>query len=314
MNRNRFLLLIFVGAFIFNQTAFAEVVRIRQTGYASLTGDEKSCYQSAIKSARDTSVKIILKKIAKGANSESLEEALKNADDAVRGVKVLSRKVMGDGRCRIEVRLKIDKIKLASLVDKSVVAALEEKPKLSVGTVIRFIIDGKIADDVGGDTQYALVKLGQELQRYSIEVVNLDPLVTKYARKQSREWEKVALAEGEKASGQKRVDSSGAITQLVNAVEEVWDFAPEKLRKFDAVAVGQVHVRALGRDPQGPGYLAEVATYIKLLRLGKKRGTEIGGAVIPGTVDGQTQEGANIQAMLLSVENSVSVIAERLAK
>ncbi len=223
---------------------------------------------------------------------------------------------MGDGRCRVTVRLKIDKKILASLVDESVVSALEEKGGLSVGTVIRFLIDGKISDANGGDTQDALAKLGQELQRYGIEVVNLDPLVEKYAKKQSRDWEKVALAENEKAEGPKKIASSEAITQLLSTIEEIWDFAPDALRKFDAVAAAQVYVRALGRDPQGPGFLAEVTTYVKLIRLGKgKKGrTEIGSAVIPGTIDGQSQERANTEAMLLSIENSVNVIAKHLAK
>ena len=159
-----------------------------------------------------------------------------------------------------------------------------------------------------------MAKLGQELQKYGIEVVNLDPLIDKYAKQQSRDYENVALAEGETAATPKKISSSEAIKQLINTIEMVWDGFPDKLRKFDGVAVAQVYVRALGRDPQGPGYLAEVTTYVKIIQLGggKKRGTEIGSAMIPGTIDGQTQERANTEAMILSIENSINVIAKAL--
>ena len=302
--------------FILSESSLAEVVRLKQTGYSEMSGDKDGCYKAAVKAAKESGVKKILKKIAKGANKKSLDQALENSDDAIRGVKVLKKKIMGDGRCRVKVRLKIDNKILASLVDESVVEALEAKGSLSVGAVIRFLIDGKIADGNGGDTQDALAKLGQELQRYGIEVVNLDPLIDKYAKQHSRDWEKVALAEGEKPEAPKKISSSSAITQLINTIEEVWKSFPDALRKFDGVAAAQVYVRARGRDPQGPGYLAEVTTYVKIIRLGKgqKRGTEIGSAMRPGTIDGQTQERANVEAMMLSIENSINVIAKALTK
>ena len=314
MNLIKILLILAPFLFVLSSETLAEVIRLKQTGYSEMSGDKESCYKKALMEAKVSGIKKVLKKIAKGANQSSINQALDNSEDAIRGVKVLKKKIMGDGRCRVKVRLKIDNIILASLVDESISEALEAKGSLSVGAVIRFLIDGKIADGNGGDTQEALAKLGQELQKYGIEVVNLDPLIDKYAKQQSRDYENVALAEGETAATPKKISSSEAIKQLINTIETVWDFAPDKLRKFDGVAVAQVYVRALGRDPQGPGYLAEVTTYVKIIQLGggKKRGTEIGSAMIPGTIDGQTQERANTEAMILSIENSINVIAKAL--
>ena len=82
-------------------------------------------------------------------------------------------------------------------------------------------------------------------------------------------------------------------------------------QQHPAVVAGQVFVRAKGRDPQGPGYLSEVSTYIKVISL--KDGTDLASAYVPGTIDGQTQSAANIEAMMLSIENNVNTIARSLS-
>ena len=311
MNLIRTLLVALPLVFVLSNESLAEVIRLKQTGYSEMSGDEEVCYKEALKVAKVSGIRKILKKIAKGANQNSIDQALDNSEDAVRGVKVLEKKIMGDGRCRVQVRLKIDNIILASLVDESVVEALEAKGSLSVGAVIRFLVDGKIAD-----TQEAMAKLGQELQKYGIEVVNMDPLIDRFAKQESTVYGQIAFAEGEEKKAPKNISSSKAITELINIIESLWKTHPNKLRKFDGVAAAQVYVRTRGRDPQGPGYLAEVTTYVKIIQLGKsqKGGTVIGSAMIPGTIDGQTQERANTEAMMLSVENSINVIAKALTK
>ncbi len=299
----------------FSPGASADVARIKQTGYAEMSSGEENCFQLAIADARQKALLKVMKKVGKGAGKKVVDSALEEAEDGMRGVKILSKKDMKDGRCRIKARFKIDETFLASLVNQGTAGAVEER-SLSVGTVVRFLINGEVASSGKVDTQAALSKLGQELREMGIEVVNLDPLMDKYANQQSLEWEQVALAEGEKVKAGKQISSSQAIKQLVNTIQEIWEDFPKNLRKFDAVAVAQIFVSPLGQDPQGPGYISEVVAYIKLIQIGENGNvsSELASVTIPGTIDGQTQEKANLEAMFLSIENSVSVIGKTLAK
>ena len=91
-----------------------------------------------------------------------------------------------------KARVSIDK-ELTALLNEYLSEKISDK-NISVGAVVRFIIDGKLADGKGSDSQESLSKLSEELQKYGIEVVDLSPLLMKYAAQRSRDWEAVALA------------------------------------------------------------------------------------------------------------------------
>jgi len=249
----------------------------------------------------------------KGVSDDRIEELLDEAEDAVTGVKVLSEKDMGDGRCRVNIRVMVDEDELAAVYRGLTTDSVASK-NITLGAMMRFLVEGKPSAESVDDAQIAISKLGGSLREYGIQVVSLDPLVDKYARQEALDYDQVALAEGEEPRKPKSVSSSKAIRQLVETIERLWDRHPDGLVKFDALAVGQVYVRPLGRDPQGPGYLAEATTYLRVLGLsgGRDNQKELVSVVVPGTIDGQTQESANIEAMLLSVEKSVSEIAAAL--
>ena len=184
--------------------------------------------------------------------------------DAVRKFKILKKKDVGDGSCYVKARVSIDKKELTALLNEYLSEKISDK-EISVGAVVRFIIDGKLADGQGSDSQESLFKLSEELQKYGIEVVDLSPLLMKYAAQKSRDWEAVALAEGEKRKSDAKIDSSAALQQLITTIKEVWKIAPDALRKFDAVAAGQVFVRSKGEIHRDQGIFLKYHPILKLL-------------------------------------------------
>ena len=308
MKNKLWLSLVILAVFSFDVNA--EVVKLKTKGNAKITTGLKDCVSSAGSVAKKKAISKVIKKIAKGVSKDVVSKVYADSEDAIRKFKVLKKKDIGDGNCSVRARVSIDKKALTVLLNEYLTDKVSDK-EVSVGAVIRFIIDGKLADNKGADSQEALSKLSQELQKYEIEVVDLSPLLMKYAAQKSREWERVVLREGEKRKKAKKIDSSAALQQLISTIKDVWKIAPDALRKFDAVVAGQVFVRAKGRDPQGPGYLSEVSTYIKVISL--KDGTDLASAYVPGTIDGQTQSAANIEAMMLSIENNVNTIARSLS-
>ena len=310
MQKNKFWLSLAL-LILFSFGASAEVIKMKTKSSAKITSGLKDCLSDAGSKAKQKAVSKVIKKLSKGVSDEVIQKVYSDSGDAVIKFKILKKKDVGDGSCYVKARVSIDKKELTALLNEYLSEKISDK-EISVGAVVRFIIDGKLADGQGSDSQEALSKLSEELQKYGIEVVDLSPLLMKYAAQKSRDWEAVALAEGEKRKSDAKIDSSAALQQLITTIKEVWKIAPDALRKFDAVAAGQVFVRSKGRDPQGPGYISEVSSYIKVISL--KDGTDLASSFVPGTIDGQTQPTANIEAMMLSIENNVNVIAKSLAK
>jgi hypothetical protein len=297
--------------------ATAEVVRLRTTGYAEMGSGEADCYQTAARNGTGQAVVDVLKNIGTGIAESQLRGILEDSEDAVRGVKILSEKVMGDGRCRVKVRVKVDTTVLKNLIAGTVADSMNEQ-QFSVGVVVRFSVNGKVSNAGEVGTQSVLAKMAEEFRARGAEVVSLDPLMDNYVSlKSANDWEAYVEDEAEEQrSDGTKITESQAIAELIEAIHEVWSAFPEGLRRFDAIAIAQVYVSSRGRDPQGPGFVSDVTTHIRLLQVDGDAGprTELASGIIPGTIDASTQDRANLEAMLLSVESSVDVVTRTLTR
>lgn len=239
----------------------ARAATFEAPGTAAVSGlSIENCYEEA----KDAAFRAILvKAIDRFAGSYKPDRHAGIADQAgrfIRRHKVKSKKDAGNGMCSVTVAARIKE----KDVKRAIAAATIGGAK--IGVVLRYVVDGQLSDQRGVNPLLAERALGDELRRFNCQLVNIVHQHEMFAKRTRPIWTAIG---GENAAAEYQ-ESSFA--------EAVWTVLSNMRRLlqmdigmgsagFDRVLIGDVRVASRGRDPDGPGYIAQASASAGVYKL-----------------------------------------------
>lgn len=297
--------------------ADAAVVPIIATGLADNRGNDQQCYQEAAQDAVAQALRQAMSGMTGRAQAESAMPTLLADRTVLKSIKLRKKSMNALGQCEVSLRAVIDQSRLQEVVEGKLAASIQvhDRQLSPVGAVMRFLVDGKVAEDAGFDTKESLTALGQALRKYNVDLVSLDPVATIFARQEIPQWQ--AVTGDVQSDGAVTGDSAQTAQYIRDAVHQALQMSlnaldQAELQSFDLLLTGQSDVRYIGRDPQGPGHVAQVSSYLELVAV-NGMGT-VATTTNTGLQKGPTREAAIRKAMIYSLEGNATALAAQIRK
>lgn len=305
-----------VAAMGFASPTMAAVVPVVASGVAEPAGGEAECYQQAAEEALVQALRQAMSGMSGAAAADDDLGALVRDRSVLKSVKLRQKGKNALGQCEVTLRAVIDQTGLQAFVDSKLSTSIKAQSQhlSAVGAVMRFLVDGQVAEDKGFDTKESLTALGQALRKYNIDLINLDAVATLFARQEIPQWQAVT-GDGDDTSGAVTGDSAQAAQFVRDAVHQALQMSLNEmdqgeLQSFDLVLTGQSDVRYVGANPQGPGHIAQVSSYLELVAV-NGLGT-LASTTTTGLQKGPTREAAIRKAMIYSLEGNAAALAEQI--
>ena len=291
--------------------AMAEPWPISKVGRASgegLTAEE--CLEEAKRKALEGALEEALLD-AEGGDLVTPEDFPRLYNNGAVVLRTLTRESFHDGgQCAVKLRVDIESVALEEQIRLlSRDAITRHKQDLSrVGLLLRYVVDGKPADQVEGyDTREAVGELAARLGQQAIDVHQLDKIIDRYSRSEIREM--TAVLEDwktRKVSGSEIDDWARMVMRMASKSD-----LPE-LASMDILSLGEVSVTSRGRDAASGDHKAEVKTQIRLVAL--NIGNVAASPMKIGMASGETRSLAINNAMKLSVQAAATEIGAQVRR
>ena len=227
------------------QPGSAEAAAIEAEGRGELGSGRATCERQALDDARAKALSQVIARLAGRFDPVRHRALLARARDYVE-----REKPRGEGQvladlCVVTARFRFDEHRLR--------AALQSGSEGGgrVGVVVRYILNGTLAEDAGTNPLAALHALESELQKYNCRLVNMLFEQDEFSRRMQEQM--VALRgndEDFKAVFKTGLSHAQAVRNAITAASEELQ---SRLRRgeegFDRIIAAQVTVRDQGRDP-----------------------------------------------------------------
>ena len=257
---------------------------------------------------RDALDKAMVKKITSLAGSYDASrhgDILARADEFVRRSKIGSVKKVGSEFCKATVKFRFnDGAITKALTDTSAGGA-------RVGVVIRYSINGKLAEDAGVNPLNAVRAMNLGLQKYNCRLVDLLFAQDDFSRRmRALEIPLTGNDDEPEAVYQKGLSHAEAVSNaLTGAGQELRRELSRGNAGFDRVVSGDISIRDMGKDPDGPNQLVNALISLSAHDIASKE-ILISTRPIPVPGFGPDKSTARAVALEASIETALGEIAE----
>jgi len=248
-------------------TVSAHAAATPAQGTGSMANGEASCKTLAVRDARGKALSKKIKAIA-GRFDEARHGALvSRAKQFVAREKADSFRVLDKDFCEVRVRVRFKESALKQALKRTAAGGAR------VGAVIRYVVDGRLAEESGINPLEAVRTLNGELQKYNCRLVDLLFEQNNFARRM-REVEVPLTGDAEAPD---KVYETGL--SYAEAVRSVLIGASQELKReiglgregFDRVVSGEVSIRQVGKDPDSPNLIASALISLSMHDVSTKR-------------------------------------------
>ncbi|MCF6355393.1 MAG: hypothetical protein L3J26_09915 [Candidatus Polarisedimenticolaceae bacterium] len=291
-------------------SALAESIPYTLTVKGNMNNGLQACGGDAIAFVERDGVR----KMAENLNGGHSHKTDAVADQAhtccVKGSKFLKGPIdLGNGTCESIVKVRISEHKVKDALRKYEENRIRKGKSLVVGSVIRFMVDGKpVGQSAHFNPLAAIAAFEEEFQKYGFRNVNLTVLLEDFSLQR---FGKTCAIDGE------TVTDCTAFEAYEGAVQTVLDrtrwaqhnniLDVQALGNGGWIAIGEVAVKREGRDPSQMLYIAAVDTTVRLYRISD-------GKILAASPDRAKTNGGDqntaIQKVMLA---SINKVAEKLA-
>lgn len=230
----------------------AMAAAIRASGSGSMAQGEATCAEQAMAEARVKALTDEIAELAGRFDSARHADLLRRAEEFVQAERRDSFGVTNSQFCEVVARFRFRTPTLEEALKRTAAGGAR------VGAVLRYVVDGRLAEDSGINPLEAVNALNRELGKYNCRLMDLLFAQDSFAQR-IREIE-VPLTGDEEDPGQ--VYETGL--SYAEAVRNVLVGATQELERalglgregFDRVVSGEVSIRQLGRDTDSPNQVA----------------------------------------------------------
>ena len=230
----------------------AMAAAIRASGSGSMAQGEATCAQQAMAEARVRALTDEIAELAGRFDSARHADLLRRAEEFVQAEQRDSFGVTNSQFCEVVARFRFRTPTLEEALRRTAAGGAR------VGAVLRYVVDGRLAEDSGINPLDAVNTLNRELGEYNCRLVDLLFAQDSFARR-IREIE-VPLTGDEDDPGQVyetgRSYAEAVRDALVAFAQELERALGLGREGFDRVVSGEVSIRQLGQDPDSPNQIA----------------------------------------------------------
>lgn len=304
--------------------AVAEIVPIQRHAVIDMAGrSPEACAREAGQAAVVAAMGLVAEKelnMDPGALRSRLTE-LAGDRDVIKAVKILRSAVIDNGaRCATEVRASIDSLALSRALSGTMTAGaaggagscgVDSVVVPELGALVRFTYNRRRAEDAGLSTHAAISSLSQELLRFGISMISLEPLVDRFADQRRSAWEAV----GE--DGLVDATASETIQGVLSDTSYLLESRPDLRKPGYLILAGRVDVRTMPRDGSGEDR-AEVSAWLEghvvrdagVSSLAYEKAISV--QTMPGSLADRSPTLAARKAMILSMEAAGRMAATQI--
>ncbi|MCG8543730.1 MAG: hypothetical protein MJE12_05915 [Alphaproteobacteria bacterium] len=283
----------------------AAAIPARGTG--SMANGEDACEKLALRDARVSALTKKIESLSGRFDAARHGKLLPETRRFVSREKIESFRVLNRDFCEVRIRVRFKTSALKEAIKGTAGGA-------RVGAVIRYVVDGRLADDSGINPLEAVRALNSELEKHNCRLVDLLFEQDLFARRM-REVE-VPLSGDEDAPD--KVYQTGL--SYAEAVRNVLVGASQELKReiglgregFDRVVSGEVSVRQLGKDLDGPNLIAGALISLSMHEVSTKRIITTT-RPIPLRAPGVDTVTARNLALAAAIESAVQTLARKTA-
>lgn len=219
-----------------------------------------ACETTLLKSAEAKGIRACLRKITGGPEVVGKILGGSSKSNLVASAKILN---LNSNRCVARVRVVVKESALRRKVEELLADETRGKSVQAtpVGAIVRTIIDGKVAEDVGFNTLYAIQALQQALIRKGFEVISLRDASMRFGRAKYTQTHgmlkppKDLPPDRQRAYQSLREDTRDAVNRAYGIFK----------KRFDWLLAGEINLRAVGRDAQTGNFRYEVTGYLDVV-------------------------------------------------
>jgi len=271
------------------------------SGQAEMDEGAEACLEAAAMEGKKAAVRKAIEKL--GVYQESRHGALVQQADAFIGKAKVSRKAVGDdGRCAVTVKARVDVGKLERAVNETA------GDGAVMAVIVRYLIDGTVADDAGVNELEATNIAMRQLQDFGCRTVSLHEHSRIFSRRLKPQWQAVAGDGSGKKEPETESDSE-AIGRIKRDLAErlsVDGDAPMGEETLDLILLGEVDVERHGRDPDSERFVAHAKIGMSVHRLSTLEQFEATAFTLPG--QGASEAAAANRALHAAILRAVSDI------
>ncbi len=272
------------------------------SGRASMDAGRKACLEAATRKARKAAVRGAIEKLG-GAYREARHGALvADADTFIGKAKVAAKNVGTDGACEVTVKARIDVGRLERAVNRTAAGGAV------MAVIVRYLIDGAVADDAGVNELEATNIAMRQLQDFGCRTVSLHEHYRIFSRRLKPQWQAVA-GDGSARTEPETESDSEAIGRIKRDLSErlsAMGDDPMGGEALDLILLGEVDVARGGRDPDSERFVAHARIGMSVHRLSTLEQFEATEFTLPG--QGANEAAAANRALHAAVMRAVSDI------
>lgn len=231
----------------------AQAASSKVKGVGSMTLGESDCQIQATDEAREKALSEEIAALLGSYDAARHAALLPQAEEFVSTEKVRSFKVLENDLCEVVASFRFRKGPLTEALKAT------GRTGARVGAVLRYVVDGQLAEDQGINPVEAVRALGKELQKHNCELIDLLFQQDEFSQR-FREIEVPLTAnEGEvERAYESGLSHAEAVRSTLNVVgQELQRQLRQGNKGFDRVVSGQVTIEHLGKDPDSPNQMAQ---------------------------------------------------------
>ena len=286
----------------------AMAAAIRASGNGSMAQGEVKCAEQAMAEARGKALTDEIAELAGRFDSARHADLLRRAEAFAQAERRDSFEVTNSRFCEVVARFRFNRPTLREALRRTAAGGAR------VGAVLRYVVDGRLAEDWGINPLEAVNTLNRELGRYNCRLVDLLFEQDLFARR-IRELE--APLTGDE-------DDPGKVYERglshAEAVRNVLAGAAQELERalglgregFDRVVSGEVSIRQLGKDPDSPNEIAEALISLSMHEVSTGN-IVVTTRPIPLRAPGVDALGARNLVLASAIESAVGSLARETA-